>query len=76
MHDLTLAGMYADHLALMHEGSVVAFGPAADVLRPQTLAEFYGVRVSSTTSQTAQSSSSQGASPSTTESVCWLPQGA
>ena len=45
MHDLTLAGMYADHLALMHEGSVVAYGPAADVLRPETLAEFYGVRV-------------------------------
>ena len=45
MHDLTLAGMYADHLALMHEGSVVAYGLAADVLRPETLAEFYGVRV-------------------------------
>jgi len=45
MHDLTLAGMYADHLALMHEGSVVAYGPAAEVPRPQTLAEFYGVRV-------------------------------
>jgi iron complex transport system ATP-binding protein len=45
MHDLTLAGMYADNLALMHEGSVVAYGPAADVLRPETLAEFYGVRV-------------------------------
>ena len=46
MHDLTLAGMYADRLVLMHEGSVVACGPAADVLRPETLAEFYGVRVS------------------------------
>jgi iron complex transport system ATP-binding protein len=46
MHDLTLAGMYADHLALMHAGSVVAFGPAPEVLRPETLAEFYGVRVS------------------------------
>jgi cobalamin transport system ATP-binding protein len=45
MHDLTLAGMYADHLALMHEGSVVAYGPASSVLRPETLAEFYGVRV-------------------------------
>jgi iron complex transport system ATP-binding protein len=45
MHDLTLAGMYADHLALMHAGSVVAYGEAADVLRPETLAEFYGVRV-------------------------------
>ena len=45
MHDLTLAGMYADELVLMFEGSVVAHGPAATVLRPETLAEFYGVRV-------------------------------
>ena len=30
----------------LHEGSVVAFGAAAAVLRPETLAEFYGVRVS------------------------------
>ena len=46
MHDLTLAGMYSDRLALLHEGSVVASGPAAEVLRAETLAEFYGVRVS------------------------------
>jgi iron complex transport system ATP-binding protein len=46
MHDLTLAGMYADELALLHEGSVVAAGTAAEVLRAETLAEFYGVRVS------------------------------
>jgi hypothetical protein len=46
MHDLTLAGMYSNRLALLHEGTVVARGPAADVLRAETLAEFYGVRVS------------------------------
>ncbi len=45
MHDLTLAGMYADHLALMHVGSVVAYGTATQVLSADTLAEFYGVRV-------------------------------
>jgi iron complex transport system ATP-binding protein len=45
MHDLTLAGMYADQLALMHAGTVVASGSATQVLRPETLAEFYGVRV-------------------------------
>jgi iron complex transport system ATP-binding protein len=45
MHDLTLAGMYADHLALMHVGSVVAYGTAHEVLSAETLAEFYGVRV-------------------------------
>lgn len=45
MHDLTLAGMYADRLCLLHEGSVVAIGPAEEVLQAETLAEFYGVRV-------------------------------
>ena len=45
MHDLTLAGQYADRLALLYEGQCVARGPAADVLRAETLAEFYGVRV-------------------------------
>ena len=45
MHDLTLAGMYADNLVLLHEGSAVASGTAAQVLSPETLAEFYGVRV-------------------------------
>ncbi len=45
MHDLTLAGLYSDRLVLMHEGTVVAGGEPADVLRPETLAEFYGVRV-------------------------------
>ena len=55
MHDLTLAGLYSDRLALLHEGQCVARGPAADVLRAETLAEFYGVRSPSTTSPTAPS---------------------
>jgi iron complex transport system ATP-binding protein len=46
MHDLTLAGMYADRLVLLHEGVVAASGTPGEVLRPETLAEFYGVRVS------------------------------
>jgi iron complex transport system ATP-binding protein len=45
MHDLTLAGLYSDRLALLHEGIVVSAGPACEVLRAETLAEFYGVRV-------------------------------
>ncbi|MDQ3737625.1 MAG: ABC transporter ATP-binding protein [Actinomycetota bacterium] len=45
MHDLTLAGMYSDRLVLLHEGHLVAYGSPTDVLRPETLAEFYGVRV-------------------------------
>jgi iron complex transport system ATP-binding protein len=45
MHDLTLAGLYADRLSLLHQGHVVASGTAAHVLRPETLSEFYGVSV-------------------------------
>lgn len=43
MHDLTLAGLYADRLVLMHQGYRVSQGSAKHVLRPETLAEFYGV---------------------------------
>lgn len=43
MHDLTLAGLYSDRLCLLHQGYRVATGTAAEVLRPETLAEFYGV---------------------------------
>lgn len=43
MHDLTLAGLYSDRLSLMHQGVVVASGPAESVLKADTLAEFYGV---------------------------------
>ena len=45
MHDLTLAGLYADRLALLHEGHLVASGNAAHVLRAETLSEFYGASV-------------------------------
>jgi cobalamin transport system ATP-binding protein len=45
MHDLTLAGLYADRLSLLHRGHVVATGDAAHVLRPDILGEFYGVSV-------------------------------
>jgi cobalamin transport system ATP-binding protein len=45
MHDLTLAGLYADRLAMLHAGHVVVSGTAEQVLRPETLAEFYGVSV-------------------------------
>ena len=45
MHDLTLAGLYSDRLALLHQGRVVTTGDAAHVLRPETLSEFYGVSV-------------------------------
>jgi iron complex transport system ATP-binding protein len=45
MHDLTLAGLYSDRLILLHEGHCVSSGSAKEVLRPETLGEFYGVSV-------------------------------
>ncbi|MBU6201733.1 MAG: ABC transporter ATP-binding protein [Acidobacteria bacterium] len=45
MHDLTLAGLYADRLVLMHQGVRVAAGTASEVLVPEVLAEFYGASV-------------------------------
>jgi iron complex transport system ATP-binding protein len=45
MHELTLAGEYADRLLLMDEGRLVAGGSARDVLTEALIAEHYGARV-------------------------------
>lgn len=45
VHDLTLAGQFADRLVLMDRGRVVAEGSAEDVLRPSVLGAVYGTRV-------------------------------
>jgi iron complex transport system ATP-binding protein len=45
MHDLTLAGQYADRLVMLAEGRVVAAGPAKDVLTEVNVATYYGARV-------------------------------
>jgi iron complex transport system ATP-binding protein len=45
MHDLTLAGQYADRLVLLDTGAVVAEGSAAEVLSAQNLASYYGASV-------------------------------
>ncbi len=44
LHDLVLAGQYADRLVLLAAGRVVASGPPAAVLTAATLAEHYGAR--------------------------------
>jgi iron complex transport system ATP-binding protein len=45
MHDLTLAGQYAQRLVLLDEGSVVAEGTAAEVLSAPNVAAHYGANV-------------------------------
>ncbi len=45
MHDLTLAGQFADELLLMRDGRTIAAGPPADVLTEPLLAAHYNARV-------------------------------
>ncbi|MGH9274999.1 MAG: ABC transporter ATP-binding protein [Acidimicrobiales bacterium] len=45
MHDLTLAGQYAERLVLLDQGRVVVDGPADEVLTEGNLASYYGARV-------------------------------
>jgi iron complex transport system ATP-binding protein len=45
MHDLTLAGQYADRLALMVQGHAVAVGTPAEILTEPAIAEHYQAQV-------------------------------
>ena len=45
MHDLTLAGQYADRLALLDLGRLVATGPPDELLSERTISTFYGADV-------------------------------
>jgi iron complex transport system ATP-binding protein len=45
MHDLTLAGQYADRLLLLDRGTVVAEGSPTEVLSAANLAAYYGASV-------------------------------
>ncbi|MEV4621004.1 ABC transporter ATP-binding protein [Asanoa sp. NPDC049573] len=45
MHDLSIAGGYADRLVLLADGVVVAAGTAREVLTEETLSRFYKARV-------------------------------
>jgi iron complex transport system ATP-binding protein len=45
MHDLSVAGEYAERMVLLSKGRVVAVGSPAQVLTEESLARYYGARV-------------------------------
>ncbi|MFV0428172.1 MAG: ABC transporter ATP-binding protein [Arachnia sp.] len=45
LHDLDLAAAFADRVIMMHQGQVVADGPAEQVLTPELIAQVFGVTV-------------------------------
>jgi iron complex transport system ATP-binding protein len=45
MHDLTLAGQYADGLALLVDGRLAGVGTASEILTEAVIAEHYKARV-------------------------------
>jgi len=45
LHDLNLAALYADRLALLSNGRLLAVGPPAEVLTSERLTEVYGVPI-------------------------------
>lgn len=45
VHDLNLAALYADRVAVLREGRLVALGPPDDVLVPDLVAQVFGLHV-------------------------------
>lgn len=45
LHDITLAARFADEVMIMKDGTILAHGPAAEVLTPENLAKAYDVAV-------------------------------
>lgn len=44
LHDLNLAAMFCDTLAVLHHGKVVPAGPPEEVLTEKMIADVFGVR--------------------------------
>lgn len=45
LHDPNLASLYAHQVILLHEGEVVAQGPPAEVINPESISRLYGLKV-------------------------------
>jgi cobalamin transport system ATP-binding protein len=44
-HDLNLAAGFSDRIILLHDGAIAAAGNPSDVLKPELLAQVYGVSI-------------------------------
>lgn len=53
LHDFTQASLYADKVAVMHEGRLVTLGRPAQVLTEEIVAEVFGVRTRAVTAHGA-----------------------
>ena len=45
LHDLTMAAQYADRVAILDKGTVVALGPVDQVLEPGILSRIFATRI-------------------------------
>jgi iron complex transport system ATP-binding protein len=45
LHDLTLIEALANHVAVLRQGRLAAFGHPADILNPDTVQEIFGVQM-------------------------------
>ena len=45
LHDLTLAAQFADRIWIMHQGKIIADGPAPDVLTAENLKTVFGIKL-------------------------------
>ena len=43
LHDLNLAAAYCDHVVVMKDGKIRAVGPVEEIIRPELIADIYGV---------------------------------
>jgi iron complex transport system ATP-binding protein len=54
LHDLNLAARFADDVALLNDGHLVAHGTASEVLSPETISQVFGVQALPATTATGQ----------------------
>ena len=45
LHDLNMAAMFADRIAILHQGRLIAIGSLTEVLRPELIQRAFGIEV-------------------------------